>query len=191
MSKECKVCKITKEDKEFFTCGTYKNKVYRRRDCIECHNSLRIGKNLEYYKNRNQTLERKLQKKISRSNPEYKEKQRIYENKRYKEDLIYRLKKCLRIRVRMALKAKKWRRDNTLYKYLGCSLDQLKQHLEAQFTEGMTWENYGFGENKWTIDHVIPLSSAQNLEDMYKLCHFNNLQPLWYIENIRKSNNII
>jgi len=188
MTKECKICKVIKEEEEFFTCGRYKDKIYRRGECIKCHNSLRFGKNNEYYKERNKTLERKLKNKITKSKPEYKEKQRIYENKKYKEDIVYRLKKCLRIRVRIALKAKKWRKDNTLHKYLGCSLDQLKEHLASKFIDNMTWENYGFGLDKWTIDHIIPLDSAQTPEEMYKLCHFSNLQPMWYIDNIKKSN---
>jgi hypothetical protein len=46
----------------------------------------------------------------------------------------------------------------------------------------MSWENYG----KWHVDHVIPLASAKTPEDLIKLCHYTNLQPLWAIENILK-----
>ena len=188
--KKCKICKIVKSEKEFFTCGRYKDKIYRRGDCIECHNSMRIGKNNEYHKEYNQKQERKIKQKEIKRTEKYKVIQRAYENKRYKEDLLYRLKKCLRARTNRALKAKKWLKNNTLHEYLGCDLQFLKQHIQSKFTEGMTWENYGFGENKWNIDHIIPLTSVDTPEEMYKLCHFSNLQPLWHIDNQLKSNKI-
>jgi hypothetical protein len=65
---------------------------------------------------------------------------------------------------------------------LGCSPAHLKAHLEAKFTEGMTWMNYG----KWHIDHVKPLASAKTESEVYPLCHYTNLQPLWAEDNLRK-----
>jgi hypothetical protein len=51
----------------------------------------------------------------------------------------------------------------------------------------MSWDNYG----KWHIDHIIPLSSANNEDEVYKLCHHTNLQPLWAEDNLKKSNKIL
>ena len=51
----------------------------------------------------------------------------------------------------------------------------------------MSWDNYG----KWHIDHIIPLSSANSEDDIYKLCHYTNLQPLWAEDNLKKSNKIL
>jgi len=53
----------------------------------------------------------------------------------------------------------------------------------------MSWENYG--RNGWHVDHIIPLSSAKTEEEIYKLCHYTNLQPLWEVDNIKKGNKII
>lgn len=55
----------------------------------------------------------------------------------------------------------------------------------------MTWDNYGKGREKWSIDHIIPLTKIDlsNIEEFKKVNHFTNLQPLWNIDNIRKSNN--
>ena len=53
----------------------------------------------------------------------------------------------------------------------------------------MTWDNYSY--YGWHIDHIIPLSSANSDEELMKLCHFTNLQPLWYLENLKKSNKLI
>jgi hypothetical protein len=53
----------------------------------------------------------------------------------------------------------------------------------------MTWDNYGVGG--WEIDHIIPLASAKTEEEVYKLCHYTNLQPLWANENFKKGKKII
>ena len=51
----------------------------------------------------------------------------------------------------------------------------------------MTWENYG----EWHIDHIIPLDSANDENELYSLCYYTNLQPLWGNENIRKGAKIL
>lgn len=70
---------------------------------------------------------------------------------------------------------------------LGCSIPELKLYFEKQFTEGMTWDNHGqFG---WHIDHQKALANF-NLEDreqFLQACHYTNLQPMWAVENMRKS----
>jgi len=78
-------------------------------------------------------------------------------------------------------------KNSKTYDILGCTPQELKEHLEKQFVEGMTWENRG----EWHIDHIIPLSSAKNEDEVYRLCHFTNLQPLWALDNLKKSNKLI
>ena len=51
----------------------------------------------------------------------------------------------------------------------------------------MKWDNHG----KWHIDHIIPLSSAETEEEVYNLCHYTNLQPLWGEDNLKKGKKII
>jgi hypothetical protein len=55
----------------------------------------------------------------------------------------------------------------------------------------MTLENHGQGIGKWNIDHIIPISSAQTEEEIYKLNHYTNLQPLWWEENMAKGKKIL
>lgn len=103
-------------------------------------------------------------------------------NDRKKLDIKYRLSCNLRKRLNAALKVKKWNKNNKFKNYIGCTLEQLKYHIESQFKDDMTWENYG----KWEIDHIIPMTAAIEEKDLYILSHYQNLQPLWKLDNIRK-----
>jgi hypothetical protein len=86
-----------------------------------------------------------------------------------------------RTRIKQALREAKT--DKSL-KYIGCSADALRIHLESQFKDGMSWENYGY--RGWHIDHIVPLCSASTEEELIPLLHYSNLQPLWGVENMRK-----
>ena len=73
---------------------------------------------------------------------------------------------------------------------VGYGIDDLKEHLEKQFKDGMSWENYG----EWAIDHIIP-KSAFNFEkpedEDFKRCwNLKNLQPMWARENSIKGKKI-
>ena len=59
----------------------------------------------------------------------------------------------------------------------------------------MNWDNKGNPKdgilelNKtWDIDHIIPISTAITEEDIIRLNHYTNLQPLcsYYNRNIKK-----
>lgn len=65
---------------------------------------------------------------------------------------------------------------------IGCDLISFKQHIESQFTEGMTWLNHG----KWHLDHIIPMDAAKTVDEVIKLNHWTNFQPLWSDDNYNK-----
>jgi hypothetical protein len=111
----------------------------------------------------------------------------IREKERCKEDINFKLKKYLRTRVWNALKGRvKSKRTREL---LGATIEIIKDHLQSKFVEGMSWENYG----KWHVDHIIPCDSFDlSIEENQKKCfHYTNLQPLWAIDNILKSNKLV
>jgi hypothetical protein len=124
---------------------------------------------------------------------EYRVNNRIKINKYFydkrRTDLLYKLTCNYRLRIYNFLKITNLSKNNDTISIIGCTPNQLKEHLENQFTEGMSWENYGlFG---WHIDHIIPLSSAKTEEELYKLCNYSNLQPLWAEDNLKKGNKIL
>ena len=77
-------------------------------------------------------------------------------------------------------------KNGSAVKDLGCSIDEFKIYLESKFSPGMTWENWSkFG---WHIDHIVPLINFDlaEREQFLKACHYTNLQPLWWNENLTK-----
>ena len=70
---------------------------------------------------------------------------------------------------------------------LGIDWIGLKEHFERQFTKGMNWEN----RDRWHIDHIIPLATAQSEDDIIRLNHYTNLQPLWAADNLSKGSKIL
>ena len=67
--------------------------------------------------------------------------------------------------------------------FLGCNIEIFKEHIEQQFTEDMSWENYG----EWHIDHKIPLKyNKPSLEEVVQRLHYTNTQPVWASENMSK-----
>jgi len=180
-TKICKKCGIEK-----LLCEYNKDKYssdglrYRCRDCTSIE-----YKNF-YYKNRDIEILRQIN--YQKNNNEIVRKNRnIRHKKNYENDVLYKLKVNVRNRVKLFLKSSKFNiTTNNTYNIVGCSPDELKKYLEEQFTEGMSWYNYR--HDGWHIDHIIPLSSAKTEDEVYKLCHYTNLQPLWHDENYKKGN---
>ena len=76
--------------------------------------------------------------------------------------------------------------NSSITSIIGCSVLELKFHIEKQFKEGMSWGNYG--KNGWHIDHIKPRCKFNLVDDdQLKVCfHYSNLQPLWEFENRAK-----
>tara|TARA_R110002153_G_C12969465_1_gene461035 strand:+ start:98 stop:562 length:465 start_codon:yes stop_codon:yes gene_type:complete len=103
-------------------------------------------------------------------------------------DPIFKLKNNLRARVhRGTFVVKKWARNNMLCDILEVNTQrEWLDYIENQFVDGMSWENYG----EWELDHIIELHTARTKEDIYKLFHKTNYQPLWKQDNKDKSNKL-
>lgn len=126
---------------------------------------------------------RKRQKKT-----EYVKKLREYRKNKRKNDVQYRMASLLRTNLNKIVNRIKngacSSKSIILARYVGCDILYLKEHIEGQFKDGMTWGNHG----EWHIDHIKPLSSYDlTIEDerMHAMSYLN-LRPLWAIENIVK-----
>lgn len=75
------------------------------------------------------------------------------------------------------------RKEKPTFDLIGYELEDLRQHIERQFLEGMEWRNYG----EWHVDHITPLSSFSPNE-IQAAWALSNLRPLWALDNLRKGN---
>jgi len=116
---------------------------------------------------------------------------RDYERNRKSRDPLYKLISNFRTAIYQVLKENNVEKNKSYFDILQYTPEELINHLEKQFTDTMTWDNYGI----WHVDHKLPITSF-NIQEMgddeFMRCwSLNNLQPMWGEENIRKSNNII
>jgi hypothetical protein len=163
-TKICSSCKLNLSKDNFSKCS--KSKSGLQSVCKICKNK----KLIEYYK----------------LNPTKRTYNKERQLERYRKNKVnFNFSRRMRKSLNGIKESKSW---ETLVDY---SLEELKLHLERQFTEGMSWDNYG----EWHIDHIIPVSSfnIQTLDDEnFKKCwSLENLQPLWAEQNIKKSNKIL
>jgi hypothetical protein len=111
-----------------------------------------------------------------------REKQKLYENKRLKIDVLFKLKKRLNSNINKSLKRNGYMKNSRTYEILGCSYEDFKKHIESLWESWMNWDNYGLYNGTpnygWDIDHIMPTSSATTEDDIINLNHYTNLQPL-------------
>lgn len=115
-------------------------------------------------------------------------KKRINQKKKERKNIdpVFKLRINTANLIRTSLRRKDVIKRSKSLEILGCSIAFFKIHIRNQFTEGMSWSNYG----KWHLDHIYPTSLAQTTDDVLRLNHYKNFQPLWALNNIRKSNKI-
>lgn len=120
------------------------------------------------------------------TNPENKVKinttKRAYKKERIKTDKVFLLSLRLGSIIRSTLKRKRYNKKSKTVEILGCTYKFFKEYLESKFENWMNWDNYGKYNGKlnfgWDIDHIIPISSVKTEEELIKLFHYTNLQPL-------------
>jgi hypothetical protein len=125
---------------------------------------------------------------ISKNKDWWRKYEREYRYSRRQEDMFFKIKGNLSSRLSDLIQNRGL--GERTVELLGCDKDTFLNHLESQFTEGMTWENYGL--KGWHVDHIIPISSYDltNEDEVKKACHYSNLQPLWWQDNLEKGNKI-
>ena len=146
-------------------------------------------------KRRAEGKEQAYKKLYNKANPdviaEINRKQRIKRKENgktqaYSQQDHIRIDRALRSRLNNAIKS--GNKSAKSIELFGASPLQIKEHLESQFTEGMSWDNYG----EWHIDHIIPCAFFDLTKPSHQKVCFNwqNLQPLWAEENRSKSDKI-
>ena len=201
-TKVCTKCSIEKSLLEYNVCSRVKDG--RKAECRECqrlgtkeyklknkekikeYNSKWNSENKFYYQEYGKIWRVENYDKVLETRKRFKEKNPSYNNnynkQRKKQDVLFRLIFDMRNSVNRYLKY----RSKRTFDIVGCTPEFLKEHLGTQFIDGMSWNN----RSEWHIDHIIPLSSAKTEEELYKLCHYSNLQPLWAGDNLSKGTKV-
>ena len=180
---------------------------YSSKRGVGCGGAIRFtdkDKILEYHKSYN--LENKTKIKIYRENnkenikktaKKYKEnnkekilkRRREYESMKKQKNPIYKFTHNVKSLIGISFKRgqNKFIKNTRTEIILGCTIEEFRIYIENKFTEGMSFDNHG----EWHLDHIVPISSAQTQEEVIKLNHYTNFQPLWAEDNLKKSNKII
>jgi hypothetical protein len=205
--KTCAKCKETKDYKSFCKaknrpdgyynyCRECKSKDDKRHYCpiktkeYKLQNKEKNKANWVKWRsmNREELNKRKLEY-YHLNKKEINKKAFIRTKARLKVDNLFRFKTRVRGLVRDSFRRSfnnRFRKSKQTEDILCCTVGFFTEYISSKFSEGMSFENYG----KWHLDHIIPLSTANNEEDVIRLNHYTNIQPLWAKDNLRKSNKI-
>ena len=128
-------------------------------------------------------------KKTYRDKDQSKSKRNEYIKKRKLIDSLFKLSINVRILIKDSFKRgqNNFIKSNKTEEILGFSIQEFIDYISSKFTEGMTLENHG----EWHLDHIIPLAIAKTEEEIIKLNHYTNFQPLWAIDNLKKGAKIL
>lgn len=165
--KICTKCKLRKPLDQYQKRTDGKSERYRN-DCIECRN--------------------KYVAEFKRTSEKTKVRQNQRARERRQTDPCYLINGRIRARLRKALNEQETKKSSKLLDILGCTIAQFKQHMENQFKPGMSWE-----ERNFVLDHIIPCSyfDLTDIEHQKACFHYTNMQPLTFIDNARKSDQIL
>ena len=201
--KKCSVCGEIKNIEDFYYRKD--NNSYRN-ECKVCFNELHAEKRKKYrdthkehykqyakeYNEKNHEIIIQKKRDYNRSNFDKRRQYRLdhledyrqYYHTRKEQDLLYKFIIQTRNCIRESIKRKGYTKKSKTFDIVGCDFDTLMKHLKKTFKN-----NYGYdwhGQEDVHIDHIIPLSTANNEEEVLKLCHYTNLQLLKPEDNMSK-----
>jgi hypothetical protein len=184
------------KSKEYNKRWREENKEYKRQKDKEYQilnsDKIKVNRRNLYLKNKETELSNA--KKWREKNKEYKrQKDKEYSHKyksirnenhsiKMKTNILYSLSHITRGMIQKSIKSGGYTKKSKTYEILGCSFEDFKLYLESKFEYWMSWDNRGLYNGElnygWDIDHIIPISSAKSEEEIIKLNHYTNLQPL-------------
>ncbi len=198
-SKLCNGCDEVKDVSAFNKCKRdgYKSKCKECRKKYRAENKSKISasKSLHYqdkkdhYKDYQKNYRNTFPEVVKERKKRYFQKSKFDINTKIKTrkivDLLFKFSCNVRTLITGSFrrtKDSKYKKQTKTLQLLGCSITELRAHLTKQFLPGMSLDNYG----EWHIDHIVPLAYAQTQQDIERLCHYTNLQPLWAKDNLKK-----
>ena len=200
--KVCSTCKIEKELSNFTKDLSKRDGL--KINCINCckiyYNNYRLNnqekekKRVSNYNNNKRVIDKdkikkykreyyfKNKEKIQIKKKEYRSSNKEILHEKRMSNFILRLNERIGSSIRQSLKRNGFKKKSRTFEIVGCSPSELKSYLESKFEQWMSWDNWGKYNGEvnygWDIDHIIPISSAKTEEEIIRLNHYTNLQPL-------------
>ena len=193
-SQTCRKCKEAKGADHFYLTPTGRLSA----QCRRCKTQAVVDRQKARYRSDPAFRASKIERVVERQSIRYQTdskfrtkaiaKVALQQSHRYRSDSSYRISKSFSTSIRSSLKSgkagAKWE------DLVGYNVSELMERIESLFAPGMTWENYG----SWHIDHIAPVASfhfSSPQEDSFRACWgLANLQPMWAVENIKKSDKL-
>ena len=184
----CRVCNLTLPITEF-----YIGSPAQGRKSPKIENRCKPCTRLYYQKNRETILEKARAKAPPpkprpplKTQEETRARIAAYKRRYRKENKLFYLRSHIGTSIANALSHEGHVKRKSTVEIIGCTIDQLRLHLEKQFLPGMSWLN----RHLWHIDHIVPQKLATTEEQVYQLNHYTNLRPLWSLDNQLKAASI-
>jgi hypothetical protein len=149
-----------------------------------------LKKRKEYYDTiiNDEEVKKQLRDKGRINTKKYRDNNKDYISQKIKDkkknDPLFKLSDSIRTLIWISINKMGYRKNSKTSNILGCSFEEFKSYIEAQFKDNMSWENHG----EWHLDHKTPVSWANTEDEIYELNHYTNFQPLWSFDNLSKGN---
>ena len=160
-----------------------KARVYERNKRYFEDNKEKIKKYQKEYRKENSEKIKETNNQYYADNSEHiKRINNQYKFNRKKIDPVFKLSHNIRTLIYQSISRNGFNKSSKTADILGCTFDEFRLAIESKFESWMSWENYGLYNKEinfgWDIDHIIPIASAKTEEEIIKLNHYTNLQPL-------------
>jgi hypothetical protein len=169
--------KIRKEQEEYYKNNKEKINIINNKN-YEINKEKRNLQNKKW-KEKNINRDKELKKNWYEKN---KKSIREKIKKRKEEDTLFKLKTAISSRLRNGIKSQNFSKNFKTKEILGCTYEEFKIYIESKFESWMTWDNYGKYNGQlnygWDLDHIIPIHISKTEDDIIKLNHNTNFQPL-------------
>ena len=165
--------KLAEWHREYRRLNPEKNKVNTKK--YRESNPEKAKASAKKYKDKNS-------EKIKEARIKYKDRKNELQRENRKNNPLFKLKCIIRSGMIKGFKRINTKRVGKIEGIIGCTFNELRMYIESKFESWMTWDNHGKYNGDfnygWDIDHIIPMVSAKTEEEIIKLSHFTNLQPL-------------
>lgn len=196
--KRCCACKTVKSPGDFNRSASGYGGLYDMcRECAAAYKASprqralnRVARRKRYEREDPAERKKKIEARRLKNRDEWLASLSRRHAERRESDPIYSIKCSIRTCIRNAFARLGYAKSSRTAAILGCSWQDLLDHLASLCYGGMTLDDILAPDGRVHIDHIVPLATAETVEDVERLNHYTNLQPLWAADNLEKADRL-